>query len=134
MHTAPPAPTFVVTAFATVEPGAKFTFDVFGRGVPHGYTVTNPPARLPVDVTFNVTAVASAGTPPRFATTNDVVTPALRMPSSANCPSTVAAASAWAGTSAPARASARTSPASRRERSAVSVKGDQGLSMIFIWA
>ena len=81
MHTAPRSPTCVVTAFATVAPAAKFRFDVFGRDAPHGNTVTNPAPRLPVDVTFNVTAFASDGTPPRPATGNSVVTPASRRPS-----------------------------------------------------
>ena len=47
MHTAPPAPTFVVTAFATVDLGAKLMFDVFGRDVPHGYTVRGTTTEAP---------------------------------------------------------------------------------------
>ena len=43
-----------------------------------------------VAVTFNTTADASAGTPPRPATTNSVTTPLARTPTPADSPSTVA--------------------------------------------
>src|SRR5437773_8357186 len=76
MQTLPAVPTATVTEFATVWPATKFRLDANGNEPPHGYTVTNPVPSGRSAVTFNTTAVASNGTPPRPDTTNSRTEPA----------------------------------------------------------
>ena len=88
-HTLPPSPILLTTAFGTTEPATKLRFDANGRSDPHGYTVTNPALFASTTVTFNTTAAAPPGTPPRPVTCNSVTEPAARSPPPSNKPSTV---------------------------------------------
>src|SRR5436190_300284 len=76
MHTLPATPTATVTEFATVSPATKFTYIASATCRQHGYTVTNAVPSGRSAVTFNTTAVASNGTPPRPDTTNSRTEPA----------------------------------------------------------
>ena len=60
-QTLPPSPISVTTPFDRVSPASKLTFDVFGRALPHGYTVRNPADSGPSTATLSATSVASAG-------------------------------------------------------------------------
>src|SRR6478609_9120764 len=91
MQTLPSLPIPVTTAFGLGVEALKLTLDATGRGVPHGQTVTYPTPVASVAVRFSTTPVASAGTPPRPATSSSSVEPAVRMPIPANLLSTVGA-------------------------------------------
>ena len=77
------------TALGTTCPVLKLRFDAFGIGVPHGHTVTNPPAGPPIAVTFSETAAPLIGTPPRPATSSSSTDPLDRRPMAWNRPSIV---------------------------------------------
>jgi hypothetical protein len=66
----PPDPTATSTRLATTTPVVTFRFDAVGRELPVGYTVRNPGAAGLTAVTFTTTAIAPAGTPNVFPSTD----------------------------------------------------------------
>src|SRR6266581_3925558 len=72
----PPTPSRTTTRFGTAAADCTFRFDDNGLATPAGHTVTDPGADAFTAVTFNTTAVASAGTPATPATCTCNGTPA----------------------------------------------------------
>ena len=89
MHTVPCADNFAMISFPTTSPGPKFNDDAVGRSTSHGYTVKNPTPDGRIAVTFNTTADAPSGTPPRPDTCTVTTPPAATSPNPSDTPSTV---------------------------------------------
>src|SRR5262249_41043297 len=77
------------TRLGMISPATKLRFDASGCEAPHGNTVTKPGPTPLVAVTFNATAVASAGTPPRPVTCSCSTPPPGILPPPASSPSIV---------------------------------------------
>lgn len=56
-QTRPATPILAATRFGVFKPGVVFKFDAFGRGSPHGHTVTKPADAGSAAVTFNMVNV-----------------------------------------------------------------------------
>ena len=66
----------VTTRLGVGARGRALTFDVAGRGLPHGQTTTKPRPSAPTSVTLRAIAVALAGAAPRAPMSTAIVHPA----------------------------------------------------------